>query len=217
MKLSLSTFALLSSLLAPASAPANDGGYYATAIFGIASQSDQTLDFSSVGNTQTTDSQLSQGGLAGAALGYAFPSGWRLEAEFAYQSVDAKDPGFVAPAPRGEGNYASTGFALNALYDFDLFGSPKATTYLGAGVVRLTEVDIDFEQGGVERSFSGSDTAFQLLFGARYRIGERFFMDAGLRYLAASSLRLEGEDGAVGQIRADYAPWAATVALGWQF
>ena len=217
MKLSLTTFALLTTLLAPASALANDGGYYATAIFGIASQSDQSLDFSSVGNTQSRDSQLSQGGLAGAALGYAFPSGWRLEGEFAYQSVDAKDPGFVAPAPRGKGNYASTGFAMNLLYDFDLFGSPKATTYLGAGVVRLTEVDIDFEQGGVERSFSGSDTAFQLLLGARYRIGERFFMDAGLRYLAASSLRLEGEDDTVGQIRADYAPWAATVALGWQF
>jgi hypothetical protein len=42
-------------------------------------------------------------------------------------------------------------------------------------------------------------------------------MDAGLRYLKASSVRLESENGTLGQIRADYQPWAATVALGWQF
>jgi opacity protein-like surface antigen len=150
-------------------------------------------------------------------LGYGFPSGWRVEGEFIYQSVDAKDPGLLPPAPAGSGNYASTGLALNALYDFDLFGSPNATTYLGVGIVQLTEVDIDFEDGGTELSYSGSDRAFQLLFGARYRLGERFFMDAGLRYLKASSVRLESENGTLGQIRADYEPWAATVALGLQF
>jgi opacity protein-like surface antigen len=123
----------------------------------------------------------------------------------------------LPPAPVGKGDYASTGFALNAVYDFDLFGSTHTTTYLGAGVVKLTEVDFDFENNGIERSYSGSDTAIQLLFGARYRLGERFFMDAGLRYLKASSVRLESENGTLGQIRADYQPWAATVALGWQF
>ncbi len=219
MKLSQTLCAItISGLsLAPGSVFADDSGYYATAIFGLATQSDQTLDFSTGGNAQSVESRLSSGGLAGAAVGYAFTSGWRLEGEFIYQSVDAEDPGLLPPAPTGEGNYASTAFAINAIYDFDLFGSPRTTTYLGAGVVRLTEVDIDFEQGGVERSYSGSDTAFQLLFGARYRLGERFFIDAGLRYLAASSVQLDGEDGAVGQIRADYAPWAATLAAGWRF
>jgi opacity protein-like surface antigen len=209
------------TLLALASAPesvyANEGGWYTTAIFGVASQSDQALDFTGNGNPQTANSRLSSGGLAGAALGYGFPSGWRVEGEFIYQSVDAKDPGLLPPAPVGKGDYASTGLALNALYDFDLFGSKHTTTYLGAGVVMLNEVDIDFENNGIERSYSGSDTALQLLFGARYRLGERFFMDAGLRYLTASSVRLESEDGAFGEIRADYQPWAATVALGWQF
>ena len=196
---------------------ANDKGWYTTAIFGLTSQSDQALEFIQGDNSQTSESPLSNGGLAGATLGYSFASGWRVEGEFIYQSVEAEDPGLLPPAPAGSGNYASTGLALNALYDFDLFGSPNATTYLGVGIVQLTEVDIDFEDGGTELSYSGSDRAFQLLFGARYRLGERLFMDAGLRYLKTSSVRLEGENGALGQIRADYEPWAATVALGSQF
>lgn len=208
--------ALLLSLL-PAAALAADSGPYLSATFGVANQSDQRLDYRGNGAAQSEDSRLSSGGLAGAAVGYAFDSGWRVEGEFMYQSVDADDPGLLPPAPMGDGNYASTSVAINALYDFDWFGSPNATTYIGAGVVRLTEVDIDFESGGVERSFSGSDTGWQLLFGARYRLGEQFFVDAGLRYLAVSSLRLDGEDGAVGQIRADYEPWAATMSVGWRF
>lgn len=144
-------------------------------------------------------------------------NGWRLEGEFAYQSVDLEDPGFAEPAPRGDRNYASTSLAINALYGFDLFGSPRVRTYVGAGLVRLTEVDIDFESGGREQGFSGSDNGVQLLFGARYRLGERGFVDAGVRWIKASSLTLDGEDGVPGTIRADYEPWALTAGFGWMF
>ena len=100
------------TLLALASAPesvyANEGGWYTTAIFGVASQSDQALDFTGNGNPQTANSRLSSGLLAGAALGYGFASGWRVEGEFIYQSVDAKDPGLLPSAPVGKGDYAST-------------------------------------------------------------------------------------------------------------
>ncbi len=210
-------FVLFSLLWIPGSVFAKDNSWYTTAILGISSQSDQTLEFAANGLSQSSDSPLSSGLLAGASIGYAFESGWRLEGEFIYQSVDSKDAGLQFPAPTGDGNYASTSFAINALYDFNMFGSTEITSYLGAGLVRLTEVDIDFEDGGTERSFSGSDTGFQVLFGARYRFSERLFLDAGLRYLAASSIRLKPEGGAVGEIRADYQPWAATVGLGWQF
>jgi len=53
------------------------------------------------------------------------------------------------------GNYASTGVALNGLYSFNLFGREEVRTYVGLGVAWLTEVDIDFEQGGEEVSYSG--------------------------------------------------------------
>lgn len=106
---------------------------------------------------------------------------------------------------------------MNALYEFDLFGSPRGRTYLGAGVVALTEVDIDFETSSGERSFSGDDTALQLLAGVRYDLGERWYLDLGLRRMRASSLRLDGEGETSGVVRTDYAPWAATVGIGWYF
>lgn len=196
---------------------AAEPGPYASALFGLASQSDQALDFSGAGPAQTADASLDRGVLSGGALGWDFGNGWRLEGEFAYQSVDSEVSGFAAPASNGSGNFASTSVALNAIYGFDLFGSPRTTTYIGAGVVRLTEVDVDFETSAGERSYSSSGSGFQVLFGARYALGERWFLDAGLRWLRASSLELDGEDGAAGRIEADYEPWAATVGIGWRF
>jgi outer membrane protein W len=108
--------------------------------------------------------------------------------------------------------------AVNALRDFDLLGSPSAKTYAGLGAVYATEVDVDFETGGVEKSFSGSGAGVQALIGARYTFGERAFVDAGVRYLLVSGVELDGEEGgAVGQIKADYEPLAVTVSFGWRF
>jgi opacity protein-like surface antigen len=205
------------SLLAAGTLEAAEPGAYATALFGYTSQSDQRFDFSGSGASQSRNAALDGGGLAGAALGWHFGNGWRIEGEFAYQSVDSEVPGFTAPAPQGSGNYASTSLAINALYEIDLFGSPKARTYLGAGLVRLTEVDVDFESGGSERSFSGSGNGVQFLLGARYDLGKRWYVDAGLRWLRASSMELKGEGNTSGRIEADYEPWAITVGLGWRF
>lgn len=205
------------ALAVAGSAHAAEPGAYATALFGIANQSDQTLDLSGTGAAQSASAALDRGGLAGGSIGWQFGNGWRIEGEFAYQSVDSDISGFTAPGPAGSGNFASTSVALNALYAFDLFGSPRTTTYVGAGLVRLTEVDIDFDTAAGERSYSGSGNGFQVLFGARYALGERWYLDAGLRWLRASSLELDGEDGAAGRIEADYEPWAATVGIGWRF
>lgn len=208
---------LLSLLLASPLLPAADHGLYATALFGAAQQSDQRVGFSGAGPSQQRDARLDGGFLSGAALGWQFENGWRLEGEFAYQSVDSELSGFVAPAPTGKGNYASTSLTINALYRVDLFGSPRVQSYFGAGLVRLTEVDIDFETAAGERSYSGSGNGFQLLAGARYDLGERWYLDAGLRWLKASALDLDGETGAIGRLRADYEPWAVTLGVGWRF
>ena len=57
----------------------------------------------------------------------------------------------------------------------------------------------------------------QLLAGARYEIGEQWFLDAGLRYLSAGEVTMDGEGAATGRVRADYEPWSATVGVGWRF
>ena len=211
------SLALLLAIGAVPAACANDEGLYATALIGLANQSDQTLTWSGVGapptGNQSRNLALDSGLLGGGALGWAFGNGWRVEGEFVYQSVDAGNPGFAPPGPQGNGdNFASTSAAVNLLYDVDLFGSDKAKTYVGLGYARLTEVDMDI--GG--SSYSGSGDGFQVLFGARYDLGENLFMDAGVRWLDAGKVKLDAERGS-GRIETDYAPWALTFGLGWRF
>ena len=194
-------------------------GWYAAGTVGVVSQADQKLAYSrpGVAGVASPTLPLDTGFLAGGSIGRYLGEAWRLETEFAYQSIDHPVFTLAAGGPSGDGNYASTSIAVNALREFDLFGSPRARTYAGVGAVYLTEVDIDFENTGVEQSFSGSGTAFQALLGARYALSERAFIDAGVRYLLASNVELNGETGTTGKIKADYEPLAITVSFGWRF
>jgi opacity protein-like surface antigen len=208
--------------LAGTATSAESQRWYATGSFGLVTQSDQQIDYSrpGVSGVVSPTLPLDTGFLAGGTIGRYVSDAWRLEAEFMYQSVDHPFFSLVAGGPglpSGDGNYASTSIAVNALREFDLFGSPRARTYAGLGAVYATEVDIDFESNGVERSFSGSGSGVQALLGARYSLGERAFVDTGIRYLLISNVEMNGEEGAVGQIKADYEPLAITISFGWRF
>jgi outer membrane protein W len=205
--------------LGPVIAAAEKRDWYATGTLGFVTQSDQQLAYTrpGVAGVATPKLPLDTGILGGGAIGRYLNDDWRIEAEFMYQSVDHPVFSLGAGGPSGDGNYASTSIAVNALREFDLFGSPRVRTYAGLGAVYATEIDVDFESGGVERSFSGSGAGVQGLIGARYAIGERAFVDAGVRYLLVSNAKLDGEEGAVGQIKADYEPLAATLSFGWRF
>ena len=202
-----------------ADAAADTQDWYATGSLGFTTQSDQNLTYTGpgVGGEVSRKLPLDNGFLAGGAIGRHLDEVWRVEAEFMYQSVDHPRFTLGAGGPSGDGNYASTSIALNLVREFDLLGSPHTRTYVGVGAVYATEVDVDFESNGVERSFSGSDGGVQLLFGARYSLGERSFVDAGVRYLLVSGVDLEEEQNGTGRIKADYEPIAVTVAFGWRF
>lgn len=211
---------LLAAFLATGSAiasAADDSHWYATANVGANFMSDQSVSLSGDGPTQSGDASLSSGLLTGAAVGRAFSRSFRAEAEFVYQSVDHDGVRLAGGSSLPSGNFASTALALNGLYSFNLFGREEVRTYVGLGVAWLTEVDIDFEQGGQELSYSGDGFGVQLLAGARYEIGERWFLDAGLRYLSAGEVTMDGEGAATGRVRADYEPWSATLGIGWKF
>ena len=179
--------------------------------------SDQSVRLSGDGPTQSGDASLSSGLLTGAAVGRAFSRSFRAEAEFVYQSVDHDGVELAGGSSLPSGNFASTALALNGLYSFNLFGREEVRTYVGLGVAWLMEVDIDFEQGRQQASCSGDGFGVQLLAGARYEIGERWFLDAGLRYLSAGEVTMDGEGATVGRVRADYEPWSATLGIGWKF
>ena len=193
--------------------------WYLTAIVGAVNQSSQTLDYRAGGTAAQADASYSAGLLAGAALGYDFGNGWRVEGEFTYQSTEVKGNPFRGSAgPAGSGNQAATALAVNVFREFDLLGSPSVRTYAGLGLVYLTETDIDFESPGQpERSFSGSGTGVQVLAGARYDLGQRWFVDAGVRYLLGSTVEMDSESGGPGRVDARFRPWGLAVAVGWRF
>lgn len=208
--------ALLATVPAMASA-AEDAHWYATANVGANFMSDQSVRRSGVGPTQSGEADLGAGLLTGAAVGRAFNRSFRAEAEFVYQSADHDGVRLTGGGRLASGNFASTALAINGLYSFNLFGRETVRTYVGLGVAWLTEVDIDFEQGGQELSYSGDGVGVQLLAGARYELGERWYLDAGLRYLRAGEVTMDGEGATTGTIRADYEPWSATLGIGWKF
>jgi outer membrane protein W len=211
---------LLSALaLSPAAVDAapGEGHWYVTGTLGAAFSSSQTLNYSGPAGAASASTSFDPGLLAGGSVGYAFSPSWRIEGEFIYQSVEHDGVDLAGIGTLPSGNYASTGLALNGLYSFNAFGSEKVRTYIGAGLAWLTEVDIDFERGGDELSYSGDGFGVQLLAGARYELGERWFVDAGVRYLAAGEVELDAEGATNGRIKADYEPWAATLSVGWRF
>ena len=212
--------ALLVAFLAasPAIASASDEPHwYATANVGANFMQDQSLRLSGDGPTQTGNLDLSSGMLGGAAFGRVFNRSFRAEAEFVYQSVDHGGVRLGGGGSLGSGNFASTAAALNGFYSFNLLGSDKVRTYVGLGAAWLTEVDVDFQRAGREVSYSGDGFGVQMLAGARYDLGERWFLDAGLRYLNAGKVKMDGEGSTTGRVRADYEPWSATIGLGWKF
>jgi outer membrane protein W len=212
-----SLLAALALMPSAADAAQGDGHWYATGTLGAAFSSSQTLDYSSPAGAASASASFDPGLLAGGAVGYAFNPSWRVEGEFIYQSVEHDGVDLAGIGSLPSGNYASTGLALNGFYSFNAFGSDKVRTYIGAGLAWLTEVDIDFEQGGNELSYSGDGFGVQLLAGARYEVGERWFVDAGVRYLTAGEVELDGEGATDGRIKADYEPWSATLSVGWRF
>jgi opacity protein-like surface antigen len=191
--------------------------WYATVNLGANFMQDQSLRLSGDGPAQSGNVNLSNGMLGGATFGRVFDRSFRAEAEFVYQSVDHSGVRLGGGGSLGSGNFASTAAALNGFYSFNLLGSEKVRTYLGLGAAWLTEVDIDFMQSGREVSYSGDGFGVQMLAGARYDLGERWFLDAGLRYLNAGKVTMDGEGSTPGRVRVAYEPWSATVGLGWKF
>ena len=143
-----SLLAALALMPSAADAAQGDGHWYATGTLGAAFSSSQTLDYSSPAGAASASASFDPGLLAGGAVGYAFNPSWRVEGEFIYQSVEHDGVDLAGIGSLPSGNYASTGLALNGFYSFNAFGSDKVRTYIGAGLAWLTEVDIDFEQGG---------------------------------------------------------------------
>ena len=194
-----------------------DGDWYATAKFAYNTLDDQDIEYTAAGSTVNGRAEFDGGFAAGATGGYRFDNNWRLEGEVLYRTSELDTANIPGVGTFTDGDYSSVAIGVNGLYDFDLFGSDKATAYVGAGVAWLQEIDIDFEENGVESSYSGDDIGFQLMLGARYDMSERWFLETDVRYFFASDIEMTAEENAVGRVVADYEPLSVTAGIGWKF
>lgn len=137
----------------------------------------------------------------------------------------AAEPGLYATANVGAGflvsetqTYGDGTTTTSASVDFDTLPSnPDLDLYAGIGLVYLQEIDIDFEAGGRETSFETDDIAFQLKFGGRYDLSDRWFIEGGAAYLAASGIEMEFPADRSQTIESDYNHWSASLGIGWRF
>jgi hypothetical protein len=77
--------------------------------------SDQSVGLSGDGPTLSGEASLSNGMLAGAAVGRSFSRNFRSETEFVYQSVDHDGVRLDGGGSLPSGNYASTASVCRSL------------------------------------------------------------------------------------------------------
>ena len=208
----------LSLLLIVSQAGAQDNGrWYASAIAGGNWLGDQDIRFDAAGASATDSASFESGFAAGGALGYMFSDRWRAEVELLYRTSNLDEVSLAGVGTFDEGDYSSLSIGLNGYYDFNLVGSDDITTYVGAGLVFLQEIDIDFEAAGAEQSFSSDDFGVQFMFGSRYNLSDGWFVGAELRYLTASDIDMTGEADASGTVQSDYDPISVSAIVGWRF
>jgi opacity protein-like surface antigen len=125
-------------------------------------------------------------------------------------------PGFD-PQPK-DADWASLFLTVNALYDFDAFqlGKAKVRPYVGLGVGRAQEVDTDLRVGGVEREYSGSGSARQLMVGLRWDYGSPWVADLGFTVADAGTVRFKAT-GSAESFDARYRATTVMARLGYRF
>ena len=191
----------------------DDKGWYlrGNAGYGIHTDVDITGDIDS---TVHGNGLQSEGNIAGSlGLGYDFGNNWRYELDGASLWTDL---GSISQVPSTSAKLRTTSVMLNAIYDFDEFGSWEP--YIGAGVgfvqAQANLVAQDFLSPlpvanpacvGTRAldgtnvvpeacAVSDKDTAFgyQLLAGLGYDLSENLKWDTHYRYLDSGKLEFDG-------------------------
>lgn len=204
------------ALTSAATAHAEDR-WYIKADFGIQSLGSQTLQYADTTVRESARIGFDVGLNSGATLGYRLTPNWRLEADLMYRTNELGDGILAAVGAFDEGNFASLGLGLSALYDFNLFGDSTLRAYAGAGPYFVQEADIDFERAGVETSFEADDIGFQLQLGLSYPVSDHLFIDVGLRALFLSDVELELPADTNRIISSDYDPVSLNVGFGYRW
>lgn len=194
---------------------AEENSWYGRLNGGFTSLADSDV---SVSGQASSAAEFDSGSLFGGAIGKQFGP-FRVEGEIAYRSNDVSAVG-LSGYQQGEeaGDFASLGLGVNVLYERNLFGSEKAVSYIGGGLVYIQEIDFDLRSSTNEEvSFSDSGFGFQLIAGARYELSKNWDLFAEARYFDGGSLTLDSETNSGSSLEADYSSTAVVVGVGYRF
>jgi len=209
---------IVASATRPVAAQELDDRWYATASVGFGNLSSSSLTYDDGGSPSSADADYETSFAGGGTIGYRFANRLSVEGEIMYRRNDLEPIDVPGLGSFTEGDFASLGFGVNALYNFELGSSGKFTGYVGPGIVWLQEIDIDFDRNGEQEiSFESDDTAFQFKFGGRYDFSDRWFADAAATWLSASSVTMELPADESQTITSDYAHWTLQFGLGLRF
>lgn len=194
-----------------------DKGWFVKPMIGYSQLSDQAVSASGAAAFDGNwDINTSGGFAAGLGVGYQYNPQWSIELYWEYRSNDS-DTSLTSNTGTFSGNYASNIFYLNGYYHFSR--SENWALYTGAGIGWVQEIDIDLEDGNIERSFSGDgDLGVQLMLGADFQLADNWTLNAELRYGLLSSVEMTGEENATGKVTGfDYNPVTLGVGIRYTF
>jgi hypothetical protein len=192
--------------------------WYATASVGMGTLSSSTLTFNDGTTPSSADASYEASFAGGGTLGYRLGNNWAVEGEIMYRRNELEPIDVPGLGSFTEGDFASLGFGVNALYRFTFGDGGKWSAYVGPGVVWFQEIDIDFDRDGEQEiSFESDDTALQLKFGTRYDFNDRWFAEAGATYLTADGVTMELPADGTQTITSDYEHWNLQLGVGLRF
>jgi len=199
-------------------ARAESGGHwFLRPLVGLSLVSDFQATANNVaGSTGPAEIKLDNGFTAGLGAGYRYNANIAVEIAWEYRSNDSEVL-LNGATPLRDGNYASNTFYLNGHYYFS--NSGKWEPYVGAGLSWVQEIDLDFEQNGVESSYtSDGDVGYQVFAGLNYDLSPSWDLQSELRYGSITDITLKSEaangDSFTGM---DYQPFTVQLGLVYQF
>jgi opacity protein-like surface antigen len=194
--------------------------YYITATAGLSALGERSaVSAPASGPGGSGNLLLGRGPMFGGSVGTWLNEDWRLEAEVNWRRDKLREsrvPGLAGT--QSDADLASLVLMANVMRDFDGWQGSWARfrPYIGAGVGRAQEIDVDLTAAGQAREFSGSRSAWQLLAGVNWDYGSGWLAGAGLRYVNAGRAELKSTPG--GDIlRVDYKGLGLDLRVGYRF
>ncbi len=154
------------------------------------------------------------GGVAGLGIGFRYND--FIAAEVAWQYSRSDHQSTFTDGTAFDGDFAANALFVNGYYFID--SKTTFRPYVGLGLGWAQEIDLDFNSGGVERSYTTSgDPGLHLMLGAEYEMLPGLSLQTELGYASFPDLDMKSETDSSRLFLVDYQPITLQAALRYRF